>query len=61
MILVGLSAVWDKGGIARLVFIVVCAAIVISTFFPDVMKSITDGLGIQKTETATSFITNFTM
>ena len=61
MILVVRSAVWDKGSIARLVFVVICAAIVISTFFPDVMKSITDGLGIQKTETASAFVTNFTV
>lgn len=61
MILVGLSAVWDKGNIAKLVFLIVCAVIVIFTFFPDVMNSITDYIGVKNpdaTEPAGSFITN---
>ena len=59
MVLVGLSAVWDKGNVARLVFLVVCAVIVIFTFFPDVMNSITDYIGVKNPDAeSASFITN---
>ncbi len=59
MILVGLSAVWDKGNIAKLVFLIVCAVIVIFTFFPDVMNSITDYIGVKNPDAeSASFITN---
>jgi hypothetical protein len=61
MVLVGLSAVWDKGNIAKLVFLIVCAVIVIFTFFPGVMDSITDYIGVKNpkaTEETASFIAN---
>ncbi|NCB48651.1 MAG: hypothetical protein EOM55_03425 [Clostridia bacterium] len=46
MILVGLSAVWDKSSILKLVFLIVCAAIVIFTFFPDVKTQIESAIGV---------------
>jgi len=46
MVLVGLSAVWDKSSIVKLVFLIVCAAIVIFTFFPDVKAQIESSIGI---------------
>ncbi len=46
MILVGLSAVWDKSSILKLVFLIVCAAIVIFTFFPDVRAQIETTIGV---------------
>ena len=49
MICVGLSAVWGKSDLLKLIFIVVCAAIVIFTFFPGVRDTITNYIGITPT------------
>jgi len=46
MVLVGLSAVWDKSGILKLVFLVACAAIIIFSFFPDVRTTIENAIGV---------------
>lgn len=46
MVLVGLSAVWEKSGIVKLVFLIVCAAIVIFTFFPDVKAQVETAIGV---------------
>jgi len=48
MIVVGLEAVWDKSDLLKLVVLIVCAAIVIFTFFPDVWGTIIDYTGITK-------------
>ncbi len=46
MIVVALDAVWDKYGIAKLVVLVLCAAIVIVTFFPGVRATIENYIGV---------------
>ena len=46
MIVVGLEAVWDKSDLLKLVFLVICAAIVIFSFFPDVRQTIVDYIGV---------------
>lgn len=46
MVLVGLSAVWDKSSILKLVFLVACAAIIIFSFFPDVKSQIESSIGV---------------
>ena len=46
MISVGLAAVWDKSDILKLVVLVLSAAIVILSFFPDVWTTIIDYTGI---------------
>ncbi len=46
MTVVGLSAVWDKSDILKLVVLVVCAAVIIISFFPGVAESITGWLKI---------------
>ena len=46
MVLVGLSAVWDKSSILKLVFLIACAAIVIFSFFPDVKAQIESTIGV---------------
>ena len=51
MICVGLSAVWGKSDIIKLVFLIVCAAIVIFTFFPGVRDTITNYIGVTSTAT----------
>ena len=48
MIVVGLEAVWDKSDLLKLVFLVICAAIVIFSFFPDVWVTIINYTGITK-------------
>ena len=48
MITVGLEAVWDKSDLLKLVLLVICAAIVIFSFFPDVWTTIIDYTGITK-------------
>ena len=48
MIVVGLEAVWDKSDILKLVFLIVCAALVIFSFFPDVWTTIVNYTGIQQ-------------
>ena len=47
MITVGLEATWDKG-IFKLIFLILCAAIVIFSFFPDVWATIISYTGIQQ-------------
>ena len=44
MTVVSLGAVWDKSEILRLVVAVVCAAVIIISFFPGVAESITGWL-----------------
>ncbi len=46
MIIVGLEAVWDKSDLLKLVFLIICAAIVIFSFFPDVRQTIVDYIGV---------------
>ena len=46
MICVGLSAVWGRSDLLKLIFLVVCVAIVIFTFFPGVRDTITNYIGI---------------
>ncbi len=47
MIIIGLSAVWGtRSDIIKLVFLIICAAIVIFTFFPGVRDTIVDYIGI---------------
>lgn len=46
MICVGLSAVWGGSSIIKLIFLIVCAAIVIFTFFPGVADTITNYIGV---------------
>lgn len=46
MICVGLSAVWGRSFLIKVIFLVVCVAIVIFTFFPDVRDTITNYIGI---------------
>lgn len=49
MICVGLSAVWGRSDLLKLIFLVVCVAIVIFTFFPGVRDTITNYIGITPT------------
>lgn len=46
MSVIGLAAVWEKSEILRIVVAVVCAAVVIITFFPDVAQDITNWLNV---------------
>ena len=46
MISVGLAAVWDKSDILKLVVLVLSAAIVIFSFFPDVWTTIINYTGL---------------
>ncbi len=46
MICVGLSAIWGKSDLLKLIFIIICAAIVIFTFFPGVRDTITNYIGV---------------
>ncbi len=47
MIIVGLSAVWGtKSDLVRLIFLIICAAIVIFTFFPGVRDTIVNYIGV---------------
>ena len=46
MVIVGLEAVWDKSDLLKLVFLVICAAIVIFSFFPDVWQTILNYTGV---------------
>lgn len=63
MTVVGLGAVWDKSDILKLVVAVVCAAVIIISFFPDVAQSITEWLQVEQIgngDIATSaFVSNF--
>lgn len=45
MVCVGLEATWDKG-IIKLVFLILCAAIIIFSFFPDVWGTIVSYTGL---------------
>ena len=54
MTLVGLSAVWEKSDIIKLLFLLICAAVIIITFFPGVAESITGWLGVGSSEGAIS-------
>ena len=47
MTTVGLAAVWDKSEILRLVVAVVCAAVIIISFFPGVAENITSWLKLE--------------
>lgn len=46
MVVVGLEAVWDKSELLKLVMLVICAAIVIFSFFPDVWTTIINYTGV---------------
>jgi len=48
VVVVGLEAVWDKSDLLKFIFIIICAAIIIFTFFPGVWQSITNYAGITK-------------
>jgi len=48
MIVVGLEAVWDKSDLLKIVFLLICAALVIFSFFPDVWATIISYTGIQQ-------------
>lgn len=45
MVCVGLEATWDKG-LLRLIMLILCAAVVIFSFFPDVWTTIVSYTGI---------------
>ena len=47
MLSVGLSAVWDKSDLLKLVVLVCCAAIIIFQFFPDVQSAIENYIGVK--------------
>ena len=47
MLSVGLSAVWDKSDILKLVILICCAAIIIFQFFPDVQTTIENYIGVK--------------
>ena len=46
MVVVSLSAVWDKGEILKLIVIIICTAIIIFSFFPSVRETIEQFAGI---------------
>jgi len=48
MSVVGLGAVWDKSDLLKLVVAVVCAAVIIISFFPSVAASITEWAGLSE-------------
>ena len=52
MTLVGLAAVWDKSELLRLIVAVICAAVIIITFFPGVAESITTWLNVESIDTS---------
>ena len=56
MVCVGLSAVWGKSDLVKLVFLVVCAAIIIFTFFPGVRDTITGYIGVTNSSTSAHFV-----
>lgn len=47
MLSVGLSAVWDKSDLLKLVVLICCAAIIIFQFFPDVQSTIENYIGVR--------------
>lgn len=47
MVFVGLEAVWDKSFVVKLVFLIVCAAIIIFTFLPGVRATIENYIGLK--------------
>lgn len=51
MTVVGLAAVWDKSDLLKLIIAVVCAAVIIITFFPGVAESITTWLNVDSIDT----------
>ena len=47
MLSVGLSAVWDKSDLLKLIILICCAAIIIFQFFPDVQSTIENYIGVK--------------
>lgn len=46
MIVVALSAVWDKSDVLKLIMLIICVAIIIFSFFPAVRETIEQFTGI---------------